>query len=51
MVKPHFGPEDPEPAIFMTKKAHEIAEVKTDLLQQIQDRKEIKNLKLEIKKI
>lgn len=51
MVKPHFGPEDPEPAIFTTKKAQEISGVKTDLLQQIQDRKEIKNLKLEIKKI
>jgi hypothetical protein len=51
MVKPHFGPEDPEPAIFTTKKAQEIVGVKTDLLQQIQDRKEIKNLKFEIKKI
>ena len=51
MVKPHFGPEDPEPAIFYDKKAQEIKDVKTNLLMQIQDRKEIKKYKLQIKKI
>lgn len=51
MVKPHFGPEEPEPEIFYDKKAQEVNDVKTNLLQQIQDRKEVKSYRLQIKKI